>query len=175
MQYLARKIQRSRWEEKLQADPEDVAADAVTSDLRTQGQTLSVWECGATEDEMREIVLALACVMKGSDSMDLVLLDVNVLDSADVPIRRTPSNTPVVALNSRHTDLVELTLTRLGVVARHIADKVRSDTNCREFRKKEVRDIVIKAVHERRVRVESLKKEWQEEIQGLRYDGMESR
>ena len=166
MQYLAHIIRRSRWEEKLPADPEDVAADAVTHDLKTLGQTLSVWRCDTTEDEMREVALAFACTMREPDPIDLVLLDVGALKSADIPMKNTPGNTLIADLNSRHVDLAELTLTRLVVIARHIAENVRSGTHCREFRKKEVRDIVAKAVQEGRVRAQQLKKEWQDEIKG---------
>ena len=163
MQYLARKIRRALWDETLQVDPEDVAADAVTNDLRTSSQTLSVWECG-TKDELTEIALVLACGMKGSGPVGLVLLDADVLKSAGIPMVRTPADTPLASLNDRHVDLAELTLARLVAIARRIAEKVRSDTDCWEFRKQEVRDIVAKAVQEDRLSVQQLKKEWQDQI-----------
>lgn len=43
--FLARMISRSKWEPKSRMHAEEISADAVTGDLRTQDNSLSFWRC----------------------------------------------------------------------------------------------------------------------------------
>ena len=46
----------------------EISADAITGDLRTQGNSLSFWQCGiAEQDKLEEAALAIAA---GRDSID---------------------------------------------------------------------------------------------------------
>ena len=58
--FLARKISRAKWDPKDDLADGEIAADAVTADLRTNGNRLSLWRCGdGTPEEIDDVVLAL--------------------------------------------------------------------------------------------------------------------
>lgn len=166
--YLARRIKRARWEERLAPDPADVSADAVTVGLKTEGNRLSLWQCASHEAEIREVILACACAMKAPEPIDLVLLERDALESAGLSLECTPGNTPIMELRDRHVELTELTLAQLTIIAHRIAAKVRSDTDCYEFRLRQVQDIVVQAVWQRRIAIVSLRDGWQQELRRLR-------
>lgn len=59
--YLARKITLSKWEARHGLSEEEIAADAVTADLRTQKNSLSFWRCRTeTDGDVEKAVLAIA-------------------------------------------------------------------------------------------------------------------
>ena len=52
---------------------EEIAADAVTVDLRTSGNTLSFWRCGnAAAAEVERVALVMAAAGDRIDRLDLV-------------------------------------------------------------------------------------------------------
>ena len=58
--YLARKISRAKWGAGGLLTPDEIPADAITLDLRTQGNALSFWQGGGgTKKEVEEAALAL--------------------------------------------------------------------------------------------------------------------
>ena len=55
---LARKISRAKWDPKAGLTADEIPADAVTADLRTQDNALSFWACGSGDTrELDEVVL----------------------------------------------------------------------------------------------------------------------
>lgn len=58
--YLARKITLSKWEARQGLSEDEIAADAVTADLRTQKNGLSFWRCcPETNGDVEKAVLAI--------------------------------------------------------------------------------------------------------------------
>jgi hypothetical protein len=75
LEYLARKINSSRWEPTDYTGLEDICADAITICLKTDGDTLSFWHCNATKNDVSEVVLAFASTMKVIDGLHIVLVE----------------------------------------------------------------------------------------------------
>jgi hypothetical protein len=94
---LARKTTRAKWQPKPDLAEGEIAADAVTVDSRTTGNTLSFWRCLSAEADV------------------------------GLATKDTPGDTPVVSLREHHVDLEKLDLVRLGVVAGMVASAHRSD------------------------------------------------
>ena len=61
MGWLVRKISRARWKELEELESGAIAADAVTKDLKTEGNQLSLWTCEnpGESSELRKAILAL--------------------------------------------------------------------------------------------------------------------
>ena len=66
MPVLARKIARAKWEPKPELGNDEIAADAVTADLKTTGNTLSFWRCESSSaaDLQREIVKSCTILLR---------------------------------------------------------------------------------------------------------------
>ena len=121
--FLARKITRAKWEPKQGFADGEIPADAVTADLRTQGNSLSLWQCGdATMHEVEEAALALATAGNQVDKLDIVWLSDDDLNADGQNWAETEGRTPVTDLIRRHVDLSLLDYGRLG--------KVRSSNRC---------------------------------------------
>lgn len=166
MDYLARKISRSKWESRPYVGPEDVRADAVTGCLRTSNDTLSLWRCSQDNSDVSEVVLAFAASMDVIEGIHIVLLDQNDLNNDGLILRRTPenANTPVKELSNRHIDLENLTMTKLSSLARRIANNVRQGSNLYHFTKKDIREILCRAVKNNRLNIQALNAKIQKEI-----------
>ena len=159
MNYLARKITRSKWEKAgIGMQPEDIRADAITACLRTHGDTLSTWECEDHEADITEAILALAAAGDQIDKMDVVLLDKDELLAADVVIKPTPENarTPVADLAHRHVDIVDVHMQRLCAISLQVARLVRSDSHCYQFSRKRVAALIFDALLKDRIDADSL-------------------
>lgn len=140
---LARKISLAKWK-----NPEwgaEIPADAVTGDLRTWGNTLSFWTIAApSQDELEEVVLALASAADRIDKIDLTWIDRDVLASEGIDLEATPGATPVEALRGRHIDLARLDLGRPSRVATLVSQAVTGDHH-RRWTKNEVLRILVAA------------------------------
>ena len=155
--FLARKITRAKWETKNGdlADGE-IAADAVTADLRTQGNSLSFWQCGTgAEKEVEDVALAMAAAGTRIDNLDIVWCSVDELQTDGQTLRDTEGRTPVTDLAGRHVDVCYLDYVRLGSVARRIAAAI-ADQRYRRLRKRHVANLLVAAVKQRRVELAAL-------------------
>ena len=94
--YYVRKISRGKWpEERIinQAGLEDVEADTLTTDLKTDHNTLSVWQ---VDDE--------------------VTLDEQNLLSRGITLDNQEGNVPVKGINNKHHNIVNLNYVNMGEV-----------------------------------------------------------
>ncbi len=148
--YLVRKINPAKWEEKrLVAQglrPGAVSADAVTADLRTQGNTLSFWRvCSDRREDIEQAMLALACAYQRLDRLVVVWVDGEQLRCDGLEVEPSPGRTALREWKDRHVDVVKLDYEGLGAVARHIQRAMRGD-RCLAWRKREVRKRLQEAV-----------------------------
>ena len=59
--FLTRKITRAKWEAKQGLAADEIPSDAITIDLRTQGNALSFWQCPTDAvSDVEEAALAIA-------------------------------------------------------------------------------------------------------------------
>ena len=155
--FLARKITRSKWEDRQDIGDDEISADAVTADLRTHGKTLSFWRCGdGKKHEVEDVVLAMASAGQRLDKIEVVWVADKVLrDAADQRLKSTNGRTPVADLVNQHVDLHGLDYGRLGATAKCIVAALAKD-QYRVLSKKKVKNILIKAIEMKRLKPEGL-------------------
>jgi hypothetical protein len=162
MTYLVRKIAPAKWSgvQSLEA----LSADALTADLRTAGNTLSLWDIGS-EDELNDAVLALATSKKATkfEKMDLVLIPKETILTKELPIRTSPGDTFAERLSNTHREVVDLKYPSLGVFAQIIIDLLLKNAPT-TITKTEVENIVKTACKDKKVDISCLPEEMQTTI-----------
>ena len=163
--FLARMITRSKWEPKPWMQAGSFSADAVTGDLRTQGNALSFWRCASdTAADLENVVLAIAAGRDGIGKVEIVWLEDEDLQADGQSLEDTDGRTPVADLAERHVDVRQLDYDRLGKVARRVASAIAAD-QYRRLTKARVRKLLVSAVSRGRVSLEALSEKVQTELQ----------
>ena len=164
--FIARKISRAKWNARQGLAAGEISADAVTGDLRTQGDTLSFWRCHTdASGDIEEAVLAIAAAGDRVDKLDVVWLADEELRSDGLSLQDTNGRTPVVDLVTRHVDVCRLDYVRLGKIAHHV-DRAIKDTRYHRFAKGHVKKFLLTAVGRGRINVNDLKDGVRVEISG---------
>jgi hypothetical protein len=162
MTYLVRKIAPAKWSgaQSLEA----LSADALTVDLRTINNTLSLWEING-EDELCDAVLALA-ISKNSkkiEKMDLVLIPKETILTKQLSIRASPGETFAEGLSDTHREVVDLKYPSLGVFAQIIIDLL-SKNGPITITKTKVENIVKAAYNDKTIDISCLPEDMQRTI-----------
>ena len=131
MSVLVRKINRAKWSPSDTMCDDDVPADAITSCMRTNSNSLSVWEV-ESDDNLDDSVLAVAAASDRLETIDVVPLSAEYLRDNGIVCRPSRGRTPVENLAKTHRDLVNLSYRTLGVIAYHIVDRI-SDNRVRRY------------------------------------------
>lgn len=157
MPVFVRMIARAKWEQNPDLREGEIAADAVTGDLRTTQNRLSFWRCRAAEIvELESAALAMAASRDRLDRLELVYLDEDGIRARGLRTRATLGNTPVSSLRSSHIDVAELDLDRLGTIAGMIATAHRTNAVLKMSRL-EVLAILVRAVRDGLVSTDALR------------------
>jgi hypothetical protein len=165
MPVLARKITRAKWQQKTDLADGEIAADAVTVDLRTTGNTLSFWRCSSADTgDLQQAVLALAAAADRADKFDVAYLDEQAVVGLGLATKNTPGDTPVLSLREQHVDVQKLDLVRLGGVATMVAYAHRSNAVL-TMTKKEIIDLVAQGVRKNLVSLDALKGEMKVKVE----------
>ena len=151
MAYLARKISRAKWDRGDGMAASAIPADAVTADLRTAGNKLSMWRCNTeSAADINDVILALAARFQRVGKCDVVWVDEDALLADGQVCEESPGETAVADLVDRHVDVVQLDYVRLGRVAGHIAQSIAA-RRVRRATAREVVDLLADAVRDGRV------------------------
>lgn len=143
---LAHKINRAKWDPKPTLGAEEIAADAVTADLRTTDNAISFWKCDSDSDEqIQDVVLALASTGTRVDKIDIALVNSDEVVAAGLHLEDTKGKTPVARLEDRHVDIDRLDLVRLGTVAQLVRNAIKAGA-FRRLPKKAVLDLLVRGV-----------------------------
>lgn len=153
---FVRKITKTKWKNQLSDDNSIqtiISADAVTSCLRTDKDTLSIWN---VKDE-KDAVLALAAVNTSISVIDIVIFEKNFFDSNNIVITNKKASNPVRDLEELHYDIECLDYEKLGILANYIANNtIENKEFIKRFTVGEIKDILKKAVEEDRIDVNDL-------------------
>ncbi len=164
MSLLVRKIKISKWKQTNVPTGKDVSADAITQCLRTTQNSLSVWRI-ETESRIDEAVLAIASGQDHLETFDVVMLNLEYLAEKKIDCENTAGRTPIADLKGTHYNLSNLSYRKLGVIAYHIADRVRAKEAPR-YREGPLMDILIKAIRSGRLQLEDLKEGVRRKLEG---------
>ena len=165
MSELVRRIDRARWDTDEADSDEFFSADAITCDLKTTQNALSVWEVGSV-DQSGQAVLAMVAQFKDiADAIDVVLLSPEYLYENGIEYAYCSGLTPVKDLVETHVDVTDLTYVKLGVVARHIRSRI-SANHWRRYTLEEQVSLLRQAIGDKRLSLESVNKNYRRLIQG---------
>ena len=156
MSLQVRKINRAKWREADIVNGAEIPADAITNCLKTQTNNLSVWKI-KSEDEIENAILAIS---SGSDkqyleSFDIVILDSEYLEQKGIEFMVTEGNTAAKMPKDMHSNMVDLTYEKLGIIAYHIVEKFIEKKVLR-YTLKKLKDILNNAINEKRVDINIL-------------------
>jgi hypothetical protein len=162
MSYLVRKIAPAKWSSVQSL--EYLSADALTADLRTANNTLSLWEIDS-ENKLNDVILALAVSKNATkiEKMDLVLIPKETILAQQLSIRPSSGDTFAEGLSDTHREIVDLRYPSLGVVAQIIIDLL-SKTAPTTITKKQVENIVQAAYNDQVIDISCLPESIQKTI-----------
>ena len=165
--FLARKISQPKWEPREDLADGEISADAITADLRTKENKLSLWRCGTgTPEEIDQVVLAMTASYSAVGVCDVALIAEeeltavgHVLEESDGITEESDGITTVDDLVKQHVDLVRLDYERLGHVARCVSASVAAGEAGGRFRRTKVpriSDLLAAAVEDGRLPLDAL-------------------
>ena len=155
--FLARKISRSKWNAQIDLGKDEISADAITGDLRTQGNRLSLWRCRTNkESDVNEAVLAIAAAGDRVDSFDIVLVENEELISDGQDLDDSLGRTPIPDLVDRHVDVCDLDYMSLGKFAYKILTAIKNN-QCRRIRRSQLINLLKTAAEKNRFDESKLK------------------
>ena len=162
MAFYIRKISPAKWPQKGENTAVDnVRADAITGDIRTTQDTISLWRTD-TEEELPQAVLALA---SGGDQMvtqNVLLIPEEMLLKYGFILDETDGNTPVDSLVKTHRDIINVNYGSLGKFAQLTMEAINADA-IRTVTKKEVKKLIVNAYKNGEINRDRLKdRMWQE-------------
>ena len=162
--FLARKITRAKWGPNRELSTDEISADAITSDLRTQDNSLSFWQCGIAEPvKLEEAALAIAAARNSVDRLDIIWLADDELQDDGQTLKITQGRTPVIELAKLHVDVCRLDYIRLGKIARSIVGAIK-EKRCQRLTKTRVKMLLTTAVGQGRIDIDDLEDKVQIEV-----------
>ena len=98
----------------------DVPADAL-SDLRADGNKLSVWSVRPELEDLNRVLVALASNRQHLDKLDYTLINEEILSAIPIKYVQSEGCTPHLTANTTaHRDLIELTARKVA----HLAEQM---------------------------------------------------
>ena len=162
--FLARKITRAKWRAQQGLAAEEISADAVTIDLRTQENVLSFWQCPTDAvDGVEEAALAIAAAGERVDKLDIVWLDDQELQDDGQTLRNSEGRTPVTRLADLHVEVSRLDYVRLGSVARRIVAAIEAN-KYRRLTRRRVKELIAEAVEQGHIDIDRLEDKVRAEV-----------
>lgn len=156
MDYLARKFQRAKWDIHQFMNHGDIQADAIGGCLRTSSNNLSFWYCHKTQEDIKEVALAIAADFDTLQKMHLIIFKYTDITDQGFQFEHVPGRTPIQELRDRHLDLVHLTVDNLASFAHFMKVRVRNDIDCHFFTRDEVRTMLSQAIASGRLQIDDL-------------------
>ena len=164
MAFYIRKISPAKWPQKGEATAVcDVRADAVTGDIRTTEDTISLWRIDTLE-ELDQAVLALASGGDKAVTYNVLTIPEETLLKYGFTLAETDGNTPVDGLAKTHRDVVGVNYGSLGKFTQLIMEAINADKLC-TITKKQVKSLIVKAYKNGDINRDKLKERMREEIE----------
>ena len=154
--YLLRKITKRRWGQDPDLPSGSIQAEAITHDLMTTGNALSMWKSETlTERDIEDAVLAFSAASNRTDKADFVWIDDSLVRRSGLSLTARPAELKSAWLANLHLDVIHLDYVLLGRFATLVQTAFNSEFS-RRFTKSRVDQIVRTAVTEGRIRYEDL-------------------
>lgn len=126
MAYYVRKIARAKWrllEKGAENRIENYYADTIANDMRTQGNTLSLWRVESLSSQDIEPVIVINSLLGDTISkIDLLFIPEEFLN--DFTLEQKDGNTVVWKYKNLHYDIVELSVQKHLLFAKDVVLKI---------------------------------------------------
>lgn len=164
MKFILRKLDRRAAFHALDWIPKgDVSADAL-SDLRTTGNTLSVWQIDEDRTNLERVVAALAAGRMKLDKLDYALLDRTILDSLGVSLVNESGCSCDADANALwHQDIIGLSGSKLL----ELAFTLQAHAEFARVQKKAVGDLISTSVDNGFIDVDLLQNKLRQDLIAL--------
>lgn len=106
-------------ERELQADP--------LSDLGTNSNELSVYHVVIDESNLDRIIASFVANSEQLSHFDFAIFDENIISELGINIKKSKGELPDEQVNNWHSDLYELSATKLVILAKAINEKAKID------------------------------------------------
>lgn len=146
MEFILRKLDRRAAFYPLDWIQEgDVAADAL-SNLRTTGNTLSVWQIDENRTNLDRVVAALAAGRMKLDKFDYALIDRQALEPLGIRLVKEAGGSSDQDANARwHHDITGLS----GSTLLELAYTLQTRAEFKRIHKKNVRNLIVASIDNR--------------------------
>lgn len=180
--FLRKLTKQGVWKKDiLSQDPnkilETLPADVFSKCMNTEGNALSIWEVeGDKWSDYEDIVAAIVSGSDGPSATDFVILDEGCLSRFELDDKDGTLDA-AGELNTKHANLIELTHSKIGVLAQYIGlilandndyDKGKkikpSDWKFKRFKESELIAIMKRAVKRGCINQELLKERWKKRL-----------
>ena len=149
--YYVRKLSKPPNLYKIQqaSDVSLIPADFLGQEMRTSGNTLSVWRCESlnTEDSMNAIKAALFASSEIT-ATQFIILDSEMLEAAGIKTNDVLGKTSYIGLNELHTDLCDLTYEKIGILLNLYHQVSTSQDRIPKIEKKDFQRLALEAYSE---------------------------
>lgn len=152
MAFLARGIDQKRWYAAIGATADPLPADPL-GDLKTTNDMLSVWEVPVNLSNLEDIVTGIAAKRQAIEAFDIAWIDEADVSALGVEIQTSPGDSLLAHVNGDHRHLVDLKAETLVA----IADRIRHTQNFRDFSKREIGELMARAIRLGHLSVAQLK------------------
>jgi hypothetical protein len=168
--WLVRRINIAKWDnshhnqEGIEGDA--IGSSAVTGNLRTENNNLSVWICHDPQSEyqLNKVFLALGCIRQSEQNLTLAWVKEEDITNAGLTIMETDGNTPAQSLVNMHRDIRYLDSDKLIKIARIFADAIRYKRQFKKRPAKKITSILADAVENKLLSLDSLDEDRQEDL-----------
>lgn len=142
MAYLVKKINVANWpdgENTFFNSINNLSADAITNDIRTDSNELSLWQIEVLSDIAKVGISFVSSLDNKQNKIYLIALPFDEI-SGKFELKNTPKHgkTAIIGFNKHHYDLCNLTFEKLGDLAEVIASKTSDGSH------KYVQSILVK-------------------------------
>lgn len=164
--HFFRKITQSKWETQLNGNITPIQADAITSDLRTSQNTLSLW---STDDE-KDAVIALCSGLDKVEKIQFIKInneDYLQLVSNKLIFEQTEGKTKAENLKNKHYDIINLTDKELTIISNTFS-KIIVNNNLIKFDRLTIGKILLDAIAEKKLIKENLSIRLQEDLDNIK-------
>lgn len=142
--YLLRKITQGKWAKAFENPalmPDEIEADTVMYEFKTDSNKLSVWIV-ESETDLEDAFIALASNMYSLGTITAVKIDESDLHTLSLDYEL--GETPTININQKHRNIINLTYGGIGIIIDAILKSIRKKFIFRKSRG-DVKKLLIKA------------------------------
>lgn len=119
-------------------------ADAVTTDLRTTQNELSVWKI-QDESQLDDVFVALASNCDSIGTMRVVMISDDALQNLQIEEEECEGDTPDESYNNLHCNMIHLNYESVGSLAMVIIDCLKDKNVWKSKSRSEIRTLLCQA------------------------------